>query len=149
MAEPNPNRDSLTTWRAKLDWWVKVAGILVVNAGLAAQAAGFTLAFLGGDPIAGDAWLGRGFWLAGLGGAGLAYAIQVDAGGSVKQRGGTLTYEPPERRWPAALWSIVGTPVWAVLSLPLGILLYGILAVGLLVFGCLGLVRLIRPTRTG
>lgn len=149
MAEANPNRDALTTWRARLDSSVKFAGILVVHAGLAAWAAGFALAYLGDDPIAGNAWLGRGFLLAGLGGAGLAYAVQVDAGGSVKQQGGTPTYEPPERRWPAALWALAGIPLWGVLSLPLGALLYGVLVAGLLGIGCIKLVRLMRPTRTG
>lgn len=141
--------EALAGWRARIDCWVRLAGILVANLGLAAQAGGFVLAYLLEDPISGYAWLERGFWLAGIGGAGMAYGAQVDAGGSVKVQCGPVTYEPPARRWPAALSAIFGIPIWAVLSLPIGILLYGILAAGAVILGAIQLARLLRPTRTG
>src|SRR5215475_14260018 len=131
-------------WRARLDWWVKAVGVLVLNGGLAAQVAGLVFAFRLDDPITGVALLVHGFWVAGLGGAGLVYGALVDAGGSVRYPGGPWTYTPPERRWPAALWAVAGIPLWAVLSLPLGLLLSGLLVVGVCGLAGLHLVRLAR-----
>src|SRR5437588_2147142 len=84
----------MTGWRAKLDWCLMMVGGVVASVGLFAQLAGFALAFLFGDPITGDLLLSRGFWVAGLGGAGLVYGMQVDAGGSVAYPGGPVTYTP-------------------------------------------------------
>src|SRR5438874_40241 len=131
----------MTGWRAKLDWCLMMIGGVVASVGLFAQLAGFALAFLFGDPITGDLLLSRGFWVAGLGGAGLVYGMQVDAGGSVAYPGGPVTYTPSKRRRPAALFAVVGTPLWGVLSLPLGIIFYGVLLVGLCVMGCVCVLR--------
>jgi hypothetical protein len=134
----------MTGWRARLDWIVMVVGAVIAHVSLFAQLAGFAFAFLFDDPITGDLLLDYGFWVAGLGGAGLVYGLAVDAGGSVAYPGGPLTYTPPKRRWPVALYALAGTPLWAGLSLPLGIMCYGVLLVGFCVIGCLRVLRLIR-----
>jgi hypothetical protein len=133
-------------WRARLDLCVMLLGGIVAHVGLVAQVGGFVLAFLLGDPITGYRWLTHGFWIAGLGGAGMVYGMNVDAGTPGRYEGGRVTYERPARRWVAALWSIALTPLWGVLSLPLGLLFYTILIVGGLVFGAVELVRLCRRT---
>jgi hypothetical protein len=136
-------------WRDRLDWWAAMTGVLVANVGVFTQAAGFAVAFLFGDPITGYRLLMGGFWVAGLGGAGLAYAMLVDAGGSAEHPWGLVTYHPPGRRWPAALVAVLGTPFWAVLSLPVGILLYGVLMAGLGGVGSLWAFRLARRRLNG
>jgi hypothetical protein len=107
----------------RLDVGLKVSGFVVAHAGLAAQVAGLCLAFFGADPVAGERWLFWGFWLAGAGGAGVVYGALVDAGGSPKVPGGPLTYAPSAPRWIAALWAVGLTPLWGVLSLPIGAML--------------------------
>jgi hypothetical protein len=131
-------------WRRRLDWSVMTAGGIVAHAGVFTQAAGFAVAFLFGDPLTGYQLLMGGFWVAGLGGAGLAYGMTVEAGGSREHPWDPVTYHPPRRRWPAALLAVLGTPLWAVLSLPAGILLYGVLVVGLCTIGGLRAFHLAR-----
>ena len=128
----------------KFDAVVSWLGFGVGNLGFLVQVAGLAITFVFDRPIIGYQCLTAGFWIAGLGGAGIAYGLQVDAGGSVKQQGGPWTYEPPKSRWPAAVWSIGLFPVWAVLSLPLGILIYGGLILGGVGYGIWGAWRLVR-----
>src|SRR4051812_6800115 len=86
---------------ARLDRWIRAAGVVVLHVGMVGQLAGFLFVFALGDPIFGDWLLNAGFWVAGWGGAGLVYGMQVDAGGSVPYPGGPWSYTQPERRWPA------------------------------------------------
>lgn len=112
------------TKRTKLDWCVVMVGGVAASTGLLAQVAGFALAFLFDDPITGDLLLDRGFWVAGLGGAGLVYGMLVGAS------------TPPKDRWLAALLAVGGTPLWGVLSLPLVLMpfiLFGLIPVVLCV----------------
>lgn len=111
-------------------------GVAVLHVGLVMQLAGFLFAFALGDPIAGDRLLTLGFWVAGLGGSGLVYGLLVNVGGSAPYRGGPLSYAPPGRRWPAALWAFALVGLWGVLSLPLAFLFYGTIAAGSSVYGC-------------
>jgi hypothetical protein len=136
--------DALRRWPARADLAVQVAGGVVATLGAAAQAVGLALGLGAGNPVLGERLLTAGFWAGGIGGAGLVYGIGVGAGGSVSYPGGPLGYTPPARRWPSILWAACGIPLWAVLSLPLAVLLYGILAVGGLVVGCVWLVRRFR-----
>src|SRR5207245_350183 len=50
MAEAEQSLDALRGWRARLDLGIKAVGVIVAHAGLAAQVAGFSLAFLSSDP---------------------------------------------------------------------------------------------------
>jgi hypothetical protein len=134
----------MTGWRAKLDQCIMAAGMIVASAGFLAQVAGFALTFLFDMPIEGEVWLVRGTWLAGFGGAGLYYGIKVDTGGSMRYPGGPVTYEPPARRWPIALIAIGLTPLWGVLSLPIGIMFYGVLLIAGPVYGVMWLVQRLR-----
>src|SRR3954465_3897730 len=95
------NLEALRGWRGRFDVGVKVTGIVLAHAGIVAQVAGFALAFLWAEPTTGEAWLEGGFGLAGLGGAGIVYGIEVDAGGSIKKMGGPFTYELLARRGPS------------------------------------------------
>jgi hypothetical protein len=122
-------------WRERIDRWVMIAGGIVAHVGLVAQAGGFVLAFLLDDPIAGYLWLVRGFWIAGLGGAGLVYGGVVEA---------LEPGAPAQPRWAAAVFAAVGTPLWGVLCLPLGMMLLGILIVGGATRGGVRLVQMIR-----
>lgn len=138
--------DALRRWPARADLAVQVAGGVGAAVGAAAQAAGLVLGLVLGDPIRGDRLLAAGLWMGGVGGAGLAYGLAVGAGGSVSHPGGPLTYTPPARRWPSAVWAVCGIPLWAGLSLPLSALLCG----GLVVAGAVvGGVWLIDRTRRG
>lgn len=131
-------------WHSKLDQCVLFGGVVVAHVGLIAEVAGFALTFWLDDPIAGEKWLVRGFWIAGLGGAGLYYGIKVDAGGGPKYPGGPPTYEPPPRCWPHALIALGLTPLWAVLSLPLGVMVYGLLLIGGSLYGVVLLIGRVR-----
>jgi hypothetical protein len=88
MSMPGESLNALRGWRARLDAIVQVGGVMIAHGGLVAQVAGLGLAFSGSDPIAGERWLARGFWLAGVGGAGIVYGAMRDAGGSPKHPGG-------------------------------------------------------------
>jgi hypothetical protein len=134
----------MNNWRGRIDTCVFGLGGLIATVGVFAQFAGFGFTYLGDDPISGELLLLRGFWIAGLGGAGLYYGVQVGAGGSVAYPGGPVTFEPSARRWSTALIAIGLIPIWSVLSLPLGIIFYTVLIVGGCAFGCLELVRLTR-----
>jgi hypothetical protein len=140
--------DALRRWPARIDLGVQFVGAAVASLAAAAQLAGLVLGLSDGDPITGDRLFAAGFWVAGVGGAGVAYGLQVRAGGSVPHPGGPLTYMPPARRWPATLWAACGIPLWAVLSLPLAALLYGGLIVGIPIVGCVKLVGLVKARRT-
>lgn len=131
-------------WQARVDRCVMWLGTVVANVGVLAQFAGFALAFVLDDPISGYAWIQRGWWIAGLGGAGIVYGIKADAGGSVEYPGGPVTYHPPACRWPAAIGALIGVPMWGVLSFPIGIMLYGTLIVGGCALGCVRAFQLAR-----
>jgi len=133
--------EALRRWPARADLTVQVAGGAVASVGAAVQLVGLVLGLGAGDPILGTWLLSAGFWAGGVGGAGLVYGLLVGAGDSVPCPGGPLTYTPPARRWPSVVWAICGTPLWAVLSLPLAVLLYGALVEGGVVVGCVRLAR--------
>jgi hypothetical protein len=117
----------------------------MLHVGLLMQVTGFFFAFASDNPILGDRLLNAGFCVAGLGGAGLVYGMQVGAGGSVPYPGGPWSYTPPERRWPTAVFAVAGTPLWGVLSLPLALLLYLLAGIGWAVVGVHRVLRLCRP----
>ena len=145
MAEADEFPEALGGGWARLDGCVLFVGVIVGHVGVVAQAAGFVLAFVSGDPIAGEMRLVRGFWLAGLGGARMVYGNLMNSGGPVPQSGhqpGTPPTEiPPPRRRTAALWALGLTPAWGVLSLPIAVVVYGLLVV---VGSVCGLVLLVR-----
>lgn len=140
-------REALARWPARCDWLVQFLGGVVAAVGVIIQVIGLALGLFGDDAIRAISLVDMGFWVAGVGGAGIAYGFQVDAGGSVRYPGGPLQYDPPARRWPALLWAIVPIPLWGVLSLPLGLLLCGTLAIsGSVYLVCLVWQRSSTPT---
>jgi hypothetical protein len=136
--------DALRTWRARLDLGVQFVGGTVAFLGGLAQLVGVVLGLGFDDPLTGEQWITAGFEAAMVGGAGLAYGLQVDAGGAVLYPGGPVTYSPPKRRWPAVVWSILLAPAWGVFSLPVSALLLGMLLLGGCVFGGEWLYKRIR-----
>jgi hypothetical protein len=112
-------RTTARNWRNRLDWSIMVTGTAIAHVGVVTMLAGFALAFLFRDPIAGLLYLERGFWLAGLGGAGFVYWFAIDWSESAHLPTNPKTHTLLKRRWPAVLAAIIGTPVWGALSIPL------------------------------
>lgn len=134
MGEAN-DADALRSWPARLDVGVKFVGGTIAAVGAAVQWAGLVVGLELGDPVTGEHLITIGLWAGMAGGAGLVYGLQLDAGGKVRYHGGPVTYTPPKRRRPAAVWSVALAPLWGVLSLPIGTLMFGLLLFGACVFG--------------
>jgi len=133
-------RAPISGWRAKLDLLVLAAGSAIAHLGVVAQFTGFALAWVFADPITGYDLLTYGMLVAGVGGVGIVYGMQVGASGSPTGPGGSLKYNPESRRF-AVFFAVFGFPAWAVLSLPIGIVIYGSGILGLLVVGGVQIVR--------
>ncbi len=113
----------------------RILSFLVAHTGFWLFVLGFAFAWLLGSPVLGIRLIDWGYGIAGVGAAIWLYGAVPDFEQS--EAPASQTAEPPRRfRWRLALWAACGIPLWAGFAIPVILLLYGVLAVGLPILGC-------------